>query len=42
MTTDADAALKFYQEVFHWQLDQTMDMGAMGKYLMFKRPTGTA
>ena len=40
MTTDADAALKFYQEVFHWQLDQTMDMGAMGKYLMFKRPTG--
>jgi predicted enzyme related to lactoylglutathione lyase len=40
MTTDADAALKFYQEVFHWQLDQTMDMGEMGKYLIFKRPTG--
>jgi predicted enzyme related to lactoylglutathione lyase len=39
MTTDADAALKFYQEVFGWQLDQTMDMGEMGKYLMFKRPT---
>src|SRR5436190_9351627 len=40
MTTDPDAALKFYQEVFHWQLDSTMDMGEMGKYLMFKRPTG--
>ena len=40
MTTDADAALKFYREVFGWQLDQTMDMGAMGKYLMFKRPQG--
>jgi predicted enzyme related to lactoylglutathione lyase len=39
MTTDADAALTFYQEVFGWQLDQTMDMGEMGKYLMFKRPT---
>jgi predicted enzyme related to lactoylglutathione lyase len=40
MTTDADAALKFYGEVFGWQLDQTMDMGPMGKYLMFKRPQG--
>jgi uncharacterized protein len=40
MTTDQDAAWKFYQEVFHWQHDQTMDMGEMGKYLMFKRPTG--
>ena len=40
MTTDADAALKFYQDVFHWQLDSTMDMGEMGKYVMFKRPTG--
>jgi predicted enzyme related to lactoylglutathione lyase len=40
MTTDADAALQFYQEVFGWQLDQTMDMGEMGKYLMFKRPQG--
>ena len=40
MTTDQDAALKFYGEVFHWQLDQTMDMGEMGKYMMFKRPTG--
>ena len=40
MTTDQNAALKFYEDVFHWQLDQTMDMGEMGKYLMFKRPTG--
>jgi predicted enzyme related to lactoylglutathione lyase len=40
MTTDQDAALTFYQDVFHWQLDQTMDMGEIGKYMMFKRPTG--
>jgi predicted enzyme related to lactoylglutathione lyase len=40
MTTDQNDALKFYGEVFGWQLDQTMDMGPMGKYLMFKRPTG--
>ena len=40
MTTDADAALRFYEDVFHWRLDQTMDMGEMGKYLMFKRPNG--
>ena len=40
MTTDADAAMKFYQDVFGWQLDQVMDMGAMGKYQIFKRPQG--
>ena len=40
MTTDMDAALKFYQEVFGWQLGQTMDMGPMGKYQMFNRPHG--
>jgi uncharacterized protein len=40
MTTDQDAALKFYGDIFHWQLDQTMDMGEMGKYMIFKRPTG--
>ena len=39
-TTDADAALKFYQEVFHWQTGQVMDMGEMGKYQIFNRPHG--
>jgi predicted enzyme related to lactoylglutathione lyase len=40
MTTDADAAMKFYQDVFGWQPDEAMDMGPMGKYQMFKRPRG--
>ncbi len=38
MTTDADAAMTFYQEAFGWRADQAMDMGAMGKYQMFTRP----
>jgi predicted enzyme related to lactoylglutathione lyase len=40
MTTDATAAMKFYQEVFGWQPSEAMDMGAMGKYQMFNRPHG--
>ena len=40
MTTDMDAAMKFYQEVFGWQPSQSMDMGPMGKYQMFNRPHG--
>jgi hypothetical protein len=40
MTTDAAAAMKFYSDVFHWQPGDTMDMGDMGKYLIFKRPHG--
>jgi predicted enzyme related to lactoylglutathione lyase len=40
MTTDADAAMKFYQDVFGWQPGDVMDMGEMGKYLMFNRPHG--
>jgi predicted enzyme related to lactoylglutathione lyase len=40
MTTDAEAALKFYTAVFGWQPSQTMDMGPMGKYHMFNRPHG--
>jgi predicted enzyme related to lactoylglutathione lyase len=39
MTTDPDGALQFYQDVFHWQADEAMDMGEMGKYQIFKRPT---
>jgi predicted enzyme related to lactoylglutathione lyase len=40
MTTDAPAALAFYQEIFGWQPSEAMDMGAMGKYHMFNRPHG--
>jgi predicted enzyme related to lactoylglutathione lyase len=40
MTTDADAALKFYTEVFGWEPSQAMDMGPLGKYQMFDRPHG--
>ena len=40
MTTDAAAAMKFYQGVFGWRPDEVMDMGPMGKYHMFSRPQG--
>ena len=40
VTTDAPAAMKFYNEVFNWQPSETMDMGPMGKYHMFNRPHG--
>ena len=40
MTTDAEAAMTFYSEVFGWQPSETMDMGPMGKYHMFNRPHG--
>jgi|KBSMisStandDraft_5_1062788.scaffolds.fasta_scaffold203448_3 uncharacterized protein len=40
MTTDAEAAMKFYTQVFGWQPGQTMDMGPMGKYHIFNRPIG--
>jgi uncharacterized protein len=40
MTTDAEAAMKFYSQVFGWQPGETMDMGPMGKYYMFNRPHG--
>lgn len=36
MTTDAAAALAFYGQIFGWQESTTMDMGAMGKYHIFK------
>jgi predicted enzyme related to lactoylglutathione lyase len=37
MTTDAEAAMKFYSELFGWKPTETMDMGPMGKYHMFGR-----
>lgn len=36
-TTNAEAALKFYTELFGWRHSESMDMGAMGKYHMFAR-----
>jgi predicted enzyme related to lactoylglutathione lyase len=40
MTTDWRAAMKFYEDVFHWQPSEQMDMGEMGTYQMFNRPHG--
>ena len=40
MTTDAEAAMRFYQAVFGWQPSEAMDMGPAGKYQMFDRPHG--
>jgi hypothetical protein len=40
MTTDAEAAMKFYSEIFGWQPSEPMDMGPAGKYYMFNRPIG--
>jgi predicted enzyme related to lactoylglutathione lyase len=37
MTTDAPAAMSFYQQLFGWQPTEAMDMGEMGKYQMFNR-----
>jgi predicted enzyme related to lactoylglutathione lyase len=36
-TTNAEAALHFYSEVFGWRPMDAMDMGAAGKYYMFGR-----
>lgn len=35
MTTDAEAAMKFYTELFGWKPTTSMDMGPMGTYHMF-------
>jgi uncharacterized protein len=41
MTTDAPAAMEFYQDVFGWQPSEALDMGgSLGKYQMFNRPHG--
>jgi predicted enzyme related to lactoylglutathione lyase len=40
LTTDWQAAMKFYEQVFGWQPTETMDMGPSGKYQMFNRPHG--
>jgi predicted enzyme related to lactoylglutathione lyase len=36
-TNDAEAAMKFYTDLFGWQPTEAMDMGLMGKYHMFGR-----
>jgi predicted enzyme related to lactoylglutathione lyase len=40
MTTDAEAAKAFYQQLFGWSETSVMDMGPMGKYHMFGRALG--
>jgi uncharacterized protein len=37
LTTDAAAAMKFYQTLFGWRPSEKFDMGAMGTYQMFNR-----
>jgi len=37
MTSDAPAAMTFYQQMFGWQPSDAMDMGPDGKYQMFNR-----
>jgi predicted enzyme related to lactoylglutathione lyase len=37
MTTDAPAAMTFYEQLFGWRPSEAMDMGDMGKYQMFNR-----
>jgi predicted enzyme related to lactoylglutathione lyase len=37
LTTDAEAAVKFYGDVFGWKVTREMDMGPMGKYYLFGR-----
>ena len=37
MTTDAPAAMTFYQQLFGWQATEAMDMGPMGTYQLFNR-----
>jgi predicted enzyme related to lactoylglutathione lyase len=37
MTTDAPAAMKFYEQIFGWKPSDAMDMGEDGKYQMFNR-----
>jgi predicted enzyme related to lactoylglutathione lyase len=36
-TTDAPAAMTFYQQLFGWEPGDTMDMGPIGKYHIFTR-----
>jgi uncharacterized protein len=37
MTTDVEAAMRFYTELFGWKPTEAFDMGPMGKYHMFAR-----
>ena len=35
-TSDPEAALNFYHDLFGWEQDEVMDMGPMGKYRMLR------
>jgi hypothetical protein len=37
LTTDSDAAQRFYFELFGWSITDTFDMGPMGVYAMYGR-----
>ena len=37
LTTDVDAARRFYKEQFGWDSDESMDMGQFGEYRFFHR-----
>jgi len=37
-TPDIDGALAFYSSLFGWQATETLDMGEMGPYRMFRHP----
>jgi len=39
-TTDLPGAKRFYQDVFGWKPTEAMDMGEMGPYQIFNRPSG--
>ena len=36
-TTNAEAALQFYTDLFGWKATEPFDMGQMGKYYMFAK-----
>jgi uncharacterized protein len=40
-TTDSEAAMKFYGDLFGWKATESMDMGPMGVYRMFGRSHGS-
>ena len=35
-TSDPEAALNFYHDLFGWEQDEVLDMGPMGKYTMLR------
>src|SRR5690606_414706 len=40
-TTDLEAGLAFYSEMFGWKREEAVDMGEMGPYVLFSNQEGT-